>query len=175
MFELVLIVLQVALFLGTFTVYLLARRTASTNAAMQKNLDELLQELQATSELVVNDLNERAKALRSLLDQADTRRQQLDSAADRATARAIRDLPPARPRILAEPAGGQAAPSLASRRGKQTAPAREPEGSATELPSVRSLADEGVSRLEIARRLGITREEIDMVLSSNGTHRSSPR
>jgi uncharacterized membrane-anchored protein YhcB (DUF1043 family) len=175
MFELALIVLQLALFLGTLTVYLLARRTASTNAAMQKNLDELLQELQATSELVVNDLNERARAIRALLDQADTRRQHLDSATDRATPRPARDLPTARP-ILAPESPGRITFSEPGRRESQPSsrpvPPRQRQVVAAEPPTVQSLAADGLPAVEIARQLGITREEVDMALSYQGTYKS---
>jgi hypothetical protein len=43
---------------------------------------------------------------------------------------------------------------------------------AAEPPTVQSLAADGLPAVEIARQLGITREEVDMALSYQGTYKS---
>ncbi len=166
MFEWVLIVIELVILAATTSVYLLARRTAIRSVATQKNLDELLQELQATSEIVINDLNTRTAALRTLLEQADGRRRALEAVRKPAQARS-EDGEPGR---SARPAPGRPGDPLAAR--NKTGARAEP-GLGERTDAVLQLAQQGMDVAGIAQKLRLTREEVSMTLAGPSGTRSS--
>jgi hypothetical protein len=174
MYEWLLIILELAILVATGVVYLLARRTAASAAATQKSLDELLQELQATSEIVINDLNTRTAALRTLLEQSDGRRHALESNMRPAPAR----MQAAQQQALAKPAASTKPGKSTARDGRPDTPSgSDPSGnthgrfSGSRGAEVQRLATEGMDPVRIAQQLRLTREEVHMILA--GSHGGS--
>ncbi len=166
MFEGILIVLELVILAATTSIYLLARRTAASAVATQKNVDELLQELQATSEIVINDLNARTATLRTLVEQADGRRRTLESAKKPAPTR-IQVIQPPTP-VRNSPSGK---PSGTARRDRVDNPLAGRANSSGD--AVLRLAQQGLDVADIAQQLRLSREEVTMILNAQSANTPS--
>lgn len=135
--------------------------TSALTQQIQKEVDEILIELNGTTERNIGLIEERIRALGRLLDQADRKIQVLNREMDKQARSADVYTNVVRKRQQAEAAKGDASSSTDDR----DAAAAEDRSGPKLREKVRRLRDSGMTPQQISAELGSTLGEVELILS----------